>query len=382
MAITPGGSSNGSSAESLSELGAQLKASTRHLLQLLARQAGLPGARRLLELLEAVPHWRAADVVAAALARNSQERLAVLLALDHATRIRLALRLVQQALDAVGAGSASTSNTTGNDITAADDVSSSKVGSSRLAIDRSLGHRSLRRGLGFGEQQGSDEEDDVGLLMERLATANAPGEVMRAAAREARRLRRGGEHQPGAAGARAYLELLADLPWHTRAYQLQQQQQQQKEQQQDAAAQEQVFAAPKTANNGLHRGADENHHDANAPGAPGTAAGVAASAARVATPMHPTPGPPPPMPLIAAQQLLDAQHYGLAKVKTRIIQHLAVSRLRGGHGRAPVLCFIGPPGVGKTSLARSIADVLRVPFARVALGGLRDEAEIRGHRRT
>jgi ATP-dependent Lon protease len=88
------------------------------------------------------------------------------------------------------------------------------------------------------------------------------------------------------------------------------------------------------------------------------------------------------MPLSAAQSLLDAQHYGLAKVKTRIIEHLAVSRLRGGSGRAPVLCFIGPPGVGKTSLARSIAEVLGVPFGRIALGGVRDEAEIRGHRRT
>jgi ATP-dependent Lon protease len=91
---------------------------------------------------------------------------------------------------------------------------------------------------------------------------------------------------------------------------------------------------------------------------------------------------PPPMPLSAAQAVLDSQHYGLEKVKKRIIQHLAVSRLRGGVGKAPVLCFIGPPGVGKTSLAKSIAEVLRVPFGRIALGGVRDESEIRGHRRT
>ena len=88
-----------------------------------------------------------------------------------------------------------------------------------------------------------------------------------------------------------------------------------------------------------------------------------------------------PIDIAEARRVLDADHFGLEKIKKRIVEYLAVRKLAPG-GKAPILCFAGPPGVGKTSLGQSIARAMGRKFARVSLGGVHDEAEIRGHRRT
>ncbi|MCX7831849.1 MAG: endopeptidase La [Actinobacteria bacterium] len=86
--------------------------------------------------------------------------------------------------------------------------------------------------------------------------------------------------------------------------------------------------------------------------------------------------------LIQARKILDEDHYGLEQVKERVLEYLAVHKLTGGKARGSILCFVGPPGVGKTSIGRSIARSLGRKFVRISLGGVHDEAEIRGHRRT
>ncbi|KAG2644838.1 hypothetical protein PVAP13_2KG380800 [Panicum virgatum] len=164
--------------------------------------------------------------------------------------------------------------------------------------------RAIKEELGDND----DDEDDVVALERKMQNAGMPANIWKHAQRELRRLRKMQPQQPGYSSSRAYLELLADLPWQ--------------------------------------KVSEERELD-----------------------------------LRAAKESLDWDHYGLTKVKQRIIEYLAVRKLKPD-ARGPVLCFVGPPGVGKTSLASSIAKALNRKFIRISLGGVKDEADIRGHRRT
>jgi ATP-dependent Lon protease len=172
---------------------------------------------------------------------------------------------------------------------------------------------------------GNDEGDDVASLEAAVREARLPAAIEARGLREARRLRRMQPTSPESTVIRSYLDWLLALPWHARAV-----------------------------------------------------------------------APDAPVDLRAARAALDADHHGLEDVKERILDHLAVLALRQhasvarddaaaarhDEPRPPVLCLVGPPGVGKTSLARSIARATGRRFVRVSLGGVRDEGEIRGHRRT
>ncbi|MEW5297295.1 MAG: hypothetical protein WDW36_000512 [Sanguina aurantia] len=381
---------------SLSELSSQLKSTTRQLLHVLARHAGEAPVKRVTDMLEQVPAWRAADVLASALAATSQERYRVLLAVDHRKRIQLALTLVQSALEGTTAESAAVA------AAAAAAVASSKQAAAGSAPGS--GSASQRRGVGSAANGGrlpgrgahqpstepgseEEDEDDLDQLRQRLQQASMPPEVLRAASKELKRLGgHGGEQQPGYAAGRAYLDTLADLPW--------------------ASARPTPLHActpPSGSQNPSELGSgSRNAGQTRVGGGEGEAGGMEQLQAQQQQQQQGRRVLDAGMEfeggdggefweagegmgyrsLKEARELLDQQHYGLEKIKERVVEYLAVLRLRGASATAPILCFIGPPGVGKTSLARSVAQVLGRPFVRIALGGVRDEAEVRGHRRT
>lgn len=170
------------------------------------------------------------------------------------------------------------------------------------------------------KELGKDEDDPSGVkeLEQRFQSKPFPEEVQTRAASELKRLARLQNFTPEAGILRTYLDWLADLPW----------------------------VVPQDSNSD-----DTQTPDETAPS------------------------------LEQAQTILEAEHYGLEEPKERILDYIAVRSLKTDT-KGPILCFVGPPGTGKTSLGRSVAHAMGRAFVRISLGGVRDEAEIRGHRRT
>ncbi|CAD7703028.1 unnamed protein product [Ostreobium quekettii] len=285
-AIAPG-------SEDEDALGAELISRSRELLTILLQQTGRSAATQMMEQLQKMPPSQAADIIGSLLAMGFQEKLAMLDAVDHGARLRQALKLLARSLHTVHQA-----------LGQKREADSKQPDGGWVPVLGTIG-----QGLPGGLRRPKNEDDDIAELMKRIQDAEPPPEVLKHAFREARRIRRGGEHHPSYAMSRSYIELLAELPWK-----------------------------------------------------------------RLSTPaLHNLQG---------ARNILDSAHYGLELVKARVVHYVAVQQLKGSGARAPILCFVGPPGVGKTSLAASVANVLGRPFARISLGGVRDEAEIRGHRKT
>ncbi|XP_071733776.1 lon protease homolog 2, peroxisomal-like isoform X3 [Rutidosis leptorrhynchoides] len=271
-------------------LSRQFKLTAMELISVLEQKQKTGGRTKV--LLETVPVHKLADIFVASFEISFEEQLSMLDSVDLKVRISKATELVDRHLQSIRVAEKITQKVEGQ---------LSKTQKEYLLRQQM---RAIKEELGDND----DEDDDAAALERKMQDAGMPPSIWKHAQRELRRLKKMQPQQPGYNSSRAYLELLADLPWQTTS--------------------------------------EEAELD-----------------------------------LKAAKERLDSDHYGLVKIKQRIIEYLAVRKLKPD-ARSPVLCFVGPPGVGKTSLASSIAAALGRKFIRISLGGVKDEADIRGHRRT
>ncbi|XP_027362282.1 lon protease homolog 2, peroxisomal-like isoform X2 [Abrus precatorius] len=271
-------------------LSRQFKATAMELISVLEQKQKTGGRTKV--LLETVPVHKLADIFVASFEISFQEQLSMLDSVDPKVRLSKATELVDRHLQSIRVAEKITQKVEG------------QLSKSQKEFLLRQQMRAIKEELGDDD----DDEDDLAALERKMQSAGMPQNIWKHAHRELRRLKKMQPQQPGYSSSRAYLDLLADLPWQK---------------------------------------AGKEHE----------------------------------LDLRAAQERLDIDHYGLVKVKQRIIEYLAVRKLKPD-ARGPVLCFVGPPGVGKTSLASSIAAALGRKLVRISLGGVKDEADIRGHRRT
>ncbi|MBI1886751.1 MAG: endopeptidase La [Chloroflexi bacterium] len=232
-----------------------------------------------------------ADFIAANLNIKTEDRQAVLEAVNVNERLRLVLDLLKHELEVM-------------------EVETKIQADVRGELDKRQREFILREQLKAIQKELGEGEiaPELMELRKRLDDADLPPEVRKEANREMERLSSIPPISPEYQVARTYLEWLADLPWA--------------------------------------KGTEDN------------------------------------LDIVRAENILNDDHADLDKVKQRILDYLAVRKLKGGEMKGPILCFVGPPGVGKTSLGQSVARALGRKFIRMSLGGIRDEAEVRGHRRT